>query len=97
MIPRNTNSNVSWMLDQYRNSSQDPSNPIFFLSSSKSENLEIRLTVDNRIIKIPEPTLTVLDLILPVNFKPEINNIEKIVAVYSIQLIISVISPPYSK
>ena len=62
-----------------------------------SKSLEIRLIIEITIMKVPDLNLPESDVIWPVKYNPEINNIENIVAVYKNQVKTSQTSPPYSK
>jgi hypothetical protein len=97
IIPRKTNSNLSCVLAQYIKSNQDSSIYHSLLSLPKSENLENRFMMEITIINPPETSFEEVDLISPVKCNPEINNIERIVVEYKIQLRTSLMSPPYSK
>ncbi len=53
--------------------------------------------IEITIINPPDIYFQEVDLISPIKCNPEINNIERIVVEYKIQLLTSLMSPPYSK
>ena len=53
--------------------------------------------IEITIINPPQISFQEVDLIAPVKYNPEINNIERIVIEYKIELRTSLMSPPYSK